>query len=180
MSRDIAENLFIGIYTDTVEFRTPLTTPKTLLISAKLIENIPNFGDLITKMENSERKEHIKFVGQMLQSIETFLGEKMAVASVNYDDLVSNNISEQDVAGHSVTALMRTVEDWEVLVLLTEIKPNRVKISLRSKDAVKYDVSKLASQFGGGGHKGASGILMLMPLAEAKKQLVAKAEELFG
>jgi len=35
MTREIAENLFMGIYTDTVEFRTPLTTSKTFLIASK-------------------------------------------------------------------------------------------------------------------------------------------------
>jgi len=43
-------------------------------------------------------------------------------------------------------------------LLFRELEGGRVKVSLRSKGNV--DVHRLASEFGGGGHRNASGIVM--------------------
>lgn len=179
MTREIAENLFMGIYTDTVEFRTPLTTPKTLLIASKLMENISGVEALLSRMENSETKEHVKYVGLMLNSTEAYFDNKIAISSIDLETLNRHAITRNDISGHHISALMRSVADWEVLIAMTEVEPNKIKVSTRSKDANKYDVSKLAEALGGGGHKAAAGILMLMSLEEAKKMLISKAKELF-
>ena len=47
------------------------------------------------------------------------------------------------------------MEDVNIAIILNEIKPNIVNGSLRSK--LNFDVSVIAQNFGGGGHKQASG-----------------------
>jgi nanoRNase/pAp phosphatase (c-di-AMP/oligoRNAs hydrolase) len=54
-----------------------------------------------------------------------------------------------------------------------------VKFSFRSCDPDKYDVSMLAASLGGGGHKGAAGLGLFMPLEEAKKKVVDAIGEMF-
>jgi phosphoesterase RecJ-like protein len=45
-----------------------------------------------------------------------------------------------------------------VALLFRELEGGRVKVSLRSKGVL--DVHRLATEFGGGGHRNASGIVM--------------------
>lgn len=181
MSTDIATDLFMGIYTDTVEFRTPLTSPKTFLIASKLSEHISDVGKVIFEMENNETKEYVKFVGLMVNSVQSYLDERVAIASLPISVLDENGIRREDISsGHTIMAIMRSVKVWQILITMVEIAPNKIKVSTRSKDSDKYDVSKLAESLGGGGHKAAAGILMIMSLEDAKKMILSKARELFG
>jgi phosphoesterase RecJ-like protein len=70
----------------------------------------------------------------------------------------------------------RAVAGVEVGVMLIEQLDGRVKVSFRSRE--KVDVSKLAEQFGGGGHARASGAQLPGPIATARKTMldaIAKA-----
>jgi len=70
--------------------------------------------------------------------------------------------------------------EFDIVGACIETNPNAVKVSFRSKDGDKYDVSKLAVALGGGGHKAAAGANLNMPLAEAKALVVSKAKELYN
>jgi phosphoesterase RecJ-like protein len=53
-----------------------------------------------------------------------------------------------------------------------EFEPGKVKGSMRKRDAAPYDLSAIAAQLGGGGHKAAAGVVISGTLAEAKKKIV--------
>jgi phosphoesterase RecJ-like protein len=59
-----------------------------------------------------------------------------------------------------------TVKSIEAVVFLKEIDENEWRISLRSKGQV--DVNAVASEFGGGGHRNASGCSAVGPVDEVK------------
>ena len=65
-----------------------------------------------------------------------------------------------------------------VALLFRDLPDGRVKVSLRSKGVL--DVLKLAQEFGGGGHRNASGIVMEGELAAAVQTVTARAEYLLG
>ena len=50
------------------------------------------------------------------------------------------------------------------------------KVSLRSKGA--FDISQVASAFGGGGHRNAAGCVMHTDLADAKEKILEKLKEI--
>ena len=60
--------------------------------------------------------------------------------------------------------------------LFRELDRGRVKVSLRSKGAL--DVHALATEFGGGGHRNASGIVMAGSLDDAVGRVVERATAL--
>ena len=71
----------------------------------------------------------------------------------------------------------RGVEGVEIALVFIEQQDGGTKVSFRSRAA---DVSKLAEQFGGGGHKLASGARVMKPLAEVRDAVLAAAEKLLG
>jgi phosphoesterase RecJ-like protein len=61
-------------------------------------------------------------------------------------------------------------------ILFRELDAERVKVSLRSKGGI--DVHRLAGEFGGGGHRNASGIVMSGTLDGAAREVLARARRL--
>lgn len=180
LTPEIASNLFIGIYTDTGGFKYESTTKKTFAIAAKLLEFIPNFSKLISDMENSNTLEDLAFKALALGSIQTLCDGKLGLAIVSNEALRAKNIPADKVSTAFVTYELRSVAAWAVSGILTEVEPNKIKMNFRSKDGNKYDVSKLASAFNGGGHKAASGATMEGSLEDVRGSVVAKVKELYN
>ena len=67
----------------------------------------------------------------------------------------------------------RMIAGVRVAVLFRETEPNHVRIGFRSPS---LDVGSLARDFGGGGHRLASGARMKGPLDECVTQVIAAAE----
>jgi phosphoesterase RecJ-like protein len=180
LTREIATNLFIGMYTDTGGFKYPKTDYRVLQAAADCARVAPDFSGAIFKLENNNSKELIRFHALMLNSIETFCNDSVAIASVSQEQLIKNNIPAVVARGDFVPNLLKSVVGWNIGLTMLETEPNRIKLSFRTRDAVAYDVSKIAVALGGGGHKGAAGAGMNMPLEEAKKAVVSKIKELYN
>ena len=180
LDRNIAANLFIGMYTDTGGFKYSSTTSRSFAAAAELVGFVPDFPKLLSDMENSNTVEFLAFEGLALNSIETFLGGMLGLSVVSNSALKDKGIPPSEVSSAAISSKLRTVAEWKVSGSLIEAEPGYIKISLRSKDGDAYDVSKLAVALGGGGHKAAAGVTLAMPLDEAKALVVAKAKELFA
>ena len=69
---------------------------------------------------------------------------------------------------------MSNIEGVELTLQFKYDEPQKTYVSFRSKNSV--DVSKLAAQFGGGGHIRAAGCTMYTDLATAIAEVLPKAE----
>lgn len=177
---DMARDLFIGMYTDTGGFKYVKTTSRTLAAAAALAAIAPDFPEMIFSMENANTPASLKFQGLALASIETFLGDKVAISSVSHEPLVSNKIGQADMSAHHIANLLKSVIGWDIGISFIESESGVVKASFRTRDAEVYDLGRLALAFGGGGHKAAAGATLKMSLDEAKKAVVAKIKELYN
>ena len=180
LNHDIALNLFMGIYTDTGGFRYNSVTADTFRIATDLVSLAPDFTKTISIMDNSKRKESLVFEGIALSSMKTFFDGKFAIASVNYEELEKNNIVEGDISTGYISSKIKSIIGVDASATLIESKPKIVKVSFRTRDQEKYDVSKLAVALGGGGHKGASGAKLNMTMSEAIDLVVKTAKEIYN
>lgn len=177
---EIAINLFMGMYTDTGGFRYSYTNDHTFEAAAELVKLAPNFHETIFIMENSNNKESLIFEGLALSSIKTFYDGKLAIASITNSELMKNNISIEDISTGTISNKLKSVIGTELALTLIETEPNLVKISFRTRDQKKYDVSKLAVALGGGGHSGAAGARLNMTISEAIDKVVKTAKEIYN
>ncbi len=181
LTPDISLNLFMGMYTDTGGFKYPPTDYRVFEAVAELVRIVPDYTKCVFIMENSEKKESIYFSALALNSIETFCNDHVAIAAVSYDALVKKGIPVDAIGGGDGMAnRLKSVIGWDIGIIIIEMEPNKIKVSMRSRDPEKYDVSKLASSLGGGGHRAAAGIKLSMSLEDAKKLVVSKAKELYN
>jgi phosphoesterase RecJ-like protein len=177
---EIATNLFMGIYTDTGGFRYPPTNYKIFAAASELTKIAPNYTQTIFLMENSAQKESLAFLGLAMNSIETFANGHLALVSISKNQLSKINIPEEATHAVSVSNLLKSVIGWNISGTIIEREPGKVKCSFRTRDSVKYDVSKLAAALGGGGHRAAAGAKLNMSIEEAKNLVVKKVEELYN
>ena len=75
----------------------------------------------------------------------------------------------------SLIDFIRKLQDYEVFIIFQELKPYVTKINLRSK--TYFNVAQFASQFGGGGHIHAAGILIDNSLNDIKEDLLEKLDK---
>lgn len=179
ITKNIAICLFVGIYTDTGGFKYFHPTYRTFLIAAELAKINPSFDQAIFEIENNENPSRLKFVSLMLDSIKTYLSDSVAVASINYQSLQKNNINNSVINTSEISNILKAVTGWEIGVCMVELQPNLVKISFRTRDANKYNLSKLSTAVGGGGHKAAAGAVLNMSLSDATKLVIKTIKRVF-
>ncbi len=172
LSADIAANLFLGIYADTGGFRHTSTRRQTFEVAAKLVALLPNFPELISRMENQNAPETIRFEALALQTIVTACHGRVAMAEVSQAMLSQHGIRPEHYQGVSLGNIMKSVIGWEVVVVLIEEEPGEVKVSFRTRESKRYDLSRVAATLGGGGHPAAAGALLAYPLPEAKRRVL--------
>lgn len=168
ISLKTAEYLYLSILTDTGSFRYSSTSVNAFRIASNLIEIGVKPWEIAYNIYESKKLTTLKLMGLALNTIDTYYNDKLALMYINQEMYSSTNTNSDDTEGF--VNIARSVRGCEVGVLLREDKPNYIKVSLRSKDAV--DVSKIALSFGGGGHKNAAGFEINGAIEEIKTTLV--------
>lgn len=173
---DISTCLYTGIATDTGSFVYDNTSAKTHKIASKLLKTGVDIQQISYHLYQSKSLKSVKFLGHVLNKLETSYDGKVVIIPIPLTLLEEYEVSEDEVEG--VINYARDIKGVEVAVLLKELGRNKVKLGFRSKNDV--DVSKLALEFGGGGHKKASGATVFNTLEEAKRNLEEKLSTYVG
>lgn len=177
----IAACIYVGIYTDTGGFRYFNPTFKTFNIASQLAKIYPKFPKLIFDIENNDNPDRLKFISLLLGSVETRFDNHVAFAKVSYQDISKNNLNINTIGGYSEIAnTIKAVTGWNIAFTLVELQPEVVKVSLRTRDSEKYDMSKIAlATKGGGGHKAAAGSTLNMSLDQAQELVLSIIKKLY-
>jgi len=147
----IAEALLTGLLTDSLGFRTSNTNPQTLRIAAELMEVGANLPILYRKAMLEKSVEAVKYWGQGLSGIQ--MEDRLVWASLSLEDRIVADYPGRDDA--DLINVLARIKDADISVVFVEQKNGSVKVSWRSRPG--FDVSIVATQFGGGGHKPAAG-----------------------
>ena len=162
----ILDALLTGILTDTLGFRTSNMSPKALRIAADLVEK---GADLPTLYERAllRRSFHaLRYWGAGLSKLQR--EGRLVWTSLSLADRKEANYPSNDDA--ELVNNIAIVEGASVVVLFIEQHDNQVKISWRSQGDV--DVSKIAAEFGGGGHVPAAGAVLVGSLEEVQRRVL--------
>lgn len=177
LSHDIAANLLIGIYGDTGSYRYARVDSALLAKASDLLKFVPDYPQLVFALENNLTPEAIRFEALALAKVETHGG--LALSAVSFTDLTAAQLTSKHNQSSYIANKLKSVNIWLIGACLVEESPNFVRISLRTRDAAKYDLAKLAEGLGGGGHKAAAGAAIKAPLPEAKKMVLAAVQKLY-
>lgn len=163
ITKDMATNLYTAIATDCGFFRYANTRPGTMRIAAELLTYGVEPNTIAEALEQISL-DTMRLTARVLQTMEFFADGKVAVIVVTRDML------EHDESTDELINYPRKVEGVDVAVMLKQKDESTVKISMRSKGV---DVSRIAMQFGGGGHARAAGCSIEGSIDEARQKLLA-------
>ena len=161
---EIATCLFTGIITDTGSFRFQNVTPNTLQVAAALLEAGAPPAFISEHVFENRTFAATQLLGHALSSLKKTADGGIVWAHITASDFAEVGATDQDTEG--IVSYVRGVQGAEVGILFREMAGGGVRVSLRSRDTV--NVAEIASQFGGGGHRMASGCTVELPLADAE------------
>ncbi len=156
IDKSIAELLYIGIVSDTDRFMHGYTSVKTFELVAKMLKktNI-NFISLYEPLYMRPIAE-IRFQGYIYENLE-ITDNKVAYIKIEEDLLKEYNVDSAS-AGNIISEL-KCINEILVWIFLTEDKKNNlIRANIRSRGPIINDI---ASIYGGGGHKYASGARLI-------------------
>ena len=151
--RKIAENLFLGVVSDSERFLISYTTPKTFMLVGKLLEKTGiDFTSLYSYLYERNIDE-IRFHGYISENLIT-TENGLAYIEISSDILKKYNVDSATPS--NMINDFSNIKDIYIWTFITYDEKNGLyKINIRSKGPVINDV---ATKYGGGGHKMASGI----------------------
>lgn len=153
INKEIGEKLYLGTVGDTDRFLHDYTSSKTFSLVTRLLEETNIDFTSLYKVLYQRPISEIRFEGYIYQNL--ILTEN----GVAYIKIIDRKLKEFGVdsaaAGNMINDL-KFVNEIIVWVFLTEdIKSNLIRANIRSVGPYINDV---ATKFGGGGHKYASGV----------------------
>ncbi|MCF8564797.1 bifunctional oligoribonuclease/PAP phosphatase NrnA [Alicyclobacillus tolerans] len=171
-SPELATCLYTGILTDTGGFAQPNTTREVHQIAAELLGSGVQPYDVAEPALESRTWEQMHLLQMALANLTVSSDGRYAALYVTRGMIEGAGATDDDVEG--LVGFARSIDTVEVGLLFRELADSRIKVSLRSKRRV--DVSKIAQQFGGGGHTRAAGCTVNGPLGEAMDAVSEQVE----
>ena len=162
----IAEALYVGLVTDTGRFQYTNTTPKALRLAAELVETGADVHGIFRHVYETVQFAKLKLLARALERAELFAGGGLVVSYLLKEDFAA--VGAEEPYSEGIIDSLRAVEGSEMVALIREPPRNEGparRVSLRSsRDEV--DVSAIAREVGGGGHRQAAGFSSELPIDE--------------
>lgn len=164
----IATALFAAIATDTGWFRFGSAGSGTYRIGASLIDAGAKPAAIYNELYERDTLGRVRLRGLILSRTRAELGGRLVHTYVVNQDFTDTGAVPPDT--EDAINLTLGIAGTEFAVIMVEQAKGGFKISFRSRCAV--DCSKLAAQFGGGGHKAAAGAFLAGNLEEVQRTIL--------
>lgn len=152
LTKKIAEYIYLGIINDTGNFRHDNVTPQTFLICSKLIEAGVN-NHKIANIIFAVSEKQVDFIGEVYKNKKIDEKYKFVSYYLTQEKMKELGIEKDDT--NSISEMLLKIEGMEISLFVREQEDGLLKGSFRAND--RYNVNKIASIFGGGGHIKAAG-----------------------
>jgi phosphoesterase RecJ-like protein len=152
IDKDIAENLYTGVVTDTGRFQYTNTKAETLKVAAELIEFGADPSKIFRNVYENSTFARLKLAGLALSKavLDSDLG--FIYTAITKDDFQATSSSVEDT--ENLIDFLRAVTSVKVAAVFKETDGGW-RVSLRSTGVV--DVGAIAESKNGGGHRLAAG-----------------------
>lgn len=159
----IATDLYLAICGDTGIFRNNNVDSKTFRVCGELLDKGANYRQVYSEFFDKRILANLYLTSNAILSAIVNDEEMYSIMSVSTEDYERFGASENEAIGNLPNSFLNC--GFKISAILKQ-KNDGIHCSFRSK--FDYDVSKIAEKFGGGGHKNASGCLIIDSLANAE------------
>ncbi len=172
LDEELATFLMAGIVQDTHTFAHPNATPRTLRISADLVEAGAALSAINRAIYADKPFSVLRLWGLMLAGIAERRDGEIVHAAMTTAMLEQTGCEPS--ASEGFVDLLGSTREAAINVLFKEAEPGRVRVSVRT--TARADAVAITRQFGGGGHARAAGCTVQGSLEEARALVLGACE----
>lgn len=172
----IASALYTGLVADTGSFQYANTKALSLMHGAQLIELGASPDEISRSIYESKPYGSLRLMAASVVASRLMYGGQVVVSYVTRNMLADSGALDEDTEG--ITDELRRIADTKAVVLFKEASDGSIKVSLRGKYG--FDVKRIATAFGGGGHLLAAGCTITSELSEAEERILAELDRYLG
>jgi phosphoesterase RecJ-like protein len=162
----VAHCLYAGLITDTGSFRW--ASARAHRLAARLVDLGVDNTTVSRTLLDTHPFSWLPMLSRVLSSAQLVPdavdGGGLVYAVVTYSEWANARPEEVE----SIVDIVRTAQQAEVAVVFKEIEPEHWSVSMRAKS---FDLSTVATGFGGGGHRFAAGYSTSGSVADVVKEL---------
>ena len=173
---DAAACLYAGMVTDTGRFQYEAVRPETLRVAAELRAYPFDHARLVQILYEDNGIGYLKLVGSALDRLRLEREADLVWTYLTQADLASAAVDPSET--DDLIDVIRTAREADVAALVKQQRDGLLKVSMRSRGG--HDLARIASRFGGGGHRLASGYTSTVGLAETVEALTRALRESNG
>jgi phosphoesterase RecJ-like protein len=172
----MASHLFGALAGDTGWFRHANTTPATFALAEQLVRGGARPTVLYELLNEQNTLARLRLTGLVLERLQVAHNGLVAFTEIRRGDYAATGALPSD--SEDLVNYTRSIKGVEVGLFFMEQPRGGVKVSFRAR--ARVDVARLAEQFGGGGHRLASGAIFEGTLDEARARVLAAVHEALG
>ena len=163
LDKDIAQAIYMGASTDTGCFRYANTTAHTFSPAAACAQAGAEIYRLNMELFETNTLARLRMQGWIVEHMKLLRGGSMCICPIPRQVEQDFGVTGDDM--DNISSFPRTVAGVCMAATLRQAENGDVKLSVRAIPG--YDATRVTVPFGGGGHKGAAGATLKMPLEEA-------------
>jgi phosphoesterase RecJ-like protein len=167
---EIASHIYLAILTDTGSFRHSTITARTFEACRRVAEAGVDPAAIARLVYEQSTVGKLKLIGALLDAMEVSPDGQLAILSLDDELMARTGATSYDTDGVINMPLMAAAV--QAVALLRAESDGQVRVSLRSKGAL--DVRLVAAQFGGGGHRNASGFTVNGDPSVVRRQIIER------
>lgn len=168
LTPEIATPLYAAIATDTGWYRFGSASAYTYRMAARLIEAGASPSKIYNALYEQDTLGRVLLRGVILSRVKAELNGRFVYTHVLKEDFTNTGALPSDT--EDVINMALAIAGTQFAVIFVEQQSGGFKLSFRSRCAV--DCSKMAEQWGGGGHKAAAGAFLTGTLAEVQPRVL--------
>ena len=161
---EMADAIYVGVATDTGCFRYANTTAHTFDAAADCLACGANVFDWNLKLFETNSLAKLRLQGWVAEHTVLLADGKVATCAIPKDVEEGFGVSEDDLG--NLSSFLRTIEGVCMAALLRDVDGENTKVSVRALPG--HNAAAVCEQFEGGGHAGAAGCSIRLPLKEAE------------
>lgn len=173
ITQEIAVCLAVALSTDTGHLVYNSTTPEAFRVMGELVETGAPIAKIYRRLYRERPPRQVALLARALNSLAFHHGGQITSIRLTQQDFEECGALSEDA--EIIANYGMDIKGARMCVFARENGKGGVKLSLRSVHP--WQVSGVATRFGGGGHAQASGATVTLPLDEAVRQVVAAMKE---
>ncbi len=176
LDKPMAEALYTGVSTDTGCFRYANTNGHSYLVAAACAQAGGDLHAINQEIFDTNSLARLRLQGWIVENLRFSARGAVAVCALPLAVEKQLQVTEDDM--ENISGFPRSVEGVRMAATLRQSEDGQVKLSVRAVPG--YDAAAVCLKFGGGGHKGAAGATLDMPLEQAALAVEKIMEEQFA